>query len=213
MRLLYIFMCLFALSNEARSDIYMYTDEAGTKSFSNVPTDERYVLTLRTEKVYAQDNTVPQEGKSGMGIQHQKFSNQIRRAATDYHLDASLLHAVIATESGFNVNAVSKKGAMGLMQLMPETAQRFGAINPFDPEQNIRAGAQYLNTLIFRFNNDLHLALAAYNSGEANVVKYGRRIPPFPETEVYVPKVMGLYRKYSVKSGNVYSRQVATSES
>ena len=85
---------------------------------------------------------------------------------------------------------------MGLMQLMPETACRYGVSDPFDPEQNIRAGASHLSSLLQRFGNDMHLALAAYNSGEANVVKYGERIPPFPETVAYVPKVMGLYRKY-----------------
>ena len=85
---------------------------------------------------------------------------------------------------------------MGLMQLMPATAKRYGASDPFDPDQNIRAGAQHLSSLLQLFGNDLHLALAAYNSGVGNVVKYGDRIPPFPETAAYVPKVMGLYRKY-----------------
>jgi soluble lytic murein transglycosylase-like protein len=88
---------------------------------------------------------------------------------------------------------------MGLMQLMPETAQRYGASDPFDPGQNIRVGAEYLSNLLQRFGNNLPLALAAYNSGESNVVRYGGRIPPFPETVAYVPKVIRLYRQYQLE--------------
>jgi soluble lytic murein transglycosylase-like protein len=114
-------------------------------------------------------------------------------------LDPALLHAVIATESGYITNAVSRKGALGLMQLMPDTARRYGVTDPFNPAQNIQAGTQHLNSLLKRFDNNLFLALAAYNSGESNVVKYGTRIPPFPETQAYVPKVMRLYRKYQFR--------------
>jgi soluble lytic murein transglycosylase-like protein len=121
---------------------------------------------------------------------------EINRAALMYHLDTALLHAVIATESGFVPNAVSRKGAMGLMQLMPETARRYGVTDPFNPAQNIQAGTQHLNSLLKRYGNNLHLALAAYNSGESNVLKYGNRVPPFSETKAYIPKVMRLYHKY-----------------
>lgn len=186
-----LLLCLGAISNEARSDIYMFTDASGTHNFSNVPTDERYVLTLREKTTFAL-----QQSNDGKPLQKNTFKPEINRAATSFQIDPALLQAVIATESGYKVNAVSHKGAMGLMQLMPETARRYGVSDPFDPEQNIRAGAQYLSSLMLRFDNDLHLVLAAYNSGEANVVKYGVRIPPFPETVAYVPKVLGLYRKY-----------------
>lgn len=190
--LLGLLLCLCAKSNEAHSDIYMFTDASGTPTFSNVPTDERYVLTLRTE----QTTFALQHGSAIKRLPKKTFKPEINRAALSYQIDPALLHAVIATESAYQANAVSNKGAMGLMQLMPETARRYGASDPFDPEQNIRAGAQYLSSLMLRFDNDLNLVLAAYNSGEANVVKYGERIPPFPETVAYVPKVMGLYRKY-----------------
>jgi soluble lytic murein transglycosylase-like protein len=107
-----------------------------------------------------------------------------------------LLHAVISVESGYNARAVSKRGAAGLMQLMPETARRFGVADVFDPADNVRAGAQYLIALLKLFDNDLRLALAAYNAGEGAVIKYGRRIPPYRETAAYVPRVVGFYEKF-----------------
>jgi soluble lytic murein transglycosylase-like protein len=111
-------------------------------------------------------------------------------------LDEALLHAVIAAESDYNSRIVSSKGAVGLMQLMPATARRYKVKDSFDPAQNIHAGAQYLSSLLAQFGNDIPLALAAYNAGENNVRKYRGRIPPFPETMAYVPKVMGLYQRY-----------------
>ena len=195
-----LFVSLCVISIPARCDIYAFTDANGTPNFSNVPTDDRYVLTLRTEV----PNEVPNEQAESFVQKRNEINrakqttltNEIKRAALVYHLDPALLHAVIATESGYEANAVSRKGAMGLMQLMPETARRYGVTDPFNPSQNIQAGTQHLNSLLKRFGNDLNLALAAYNSGESNVVKYGSRIPPFSETRAYVPKVMGLYRKY-----------------
>jgi soluble lytic murein transglycosylase-like protein len=113
-------------------------------------------------------------------------------------LDEALLHAVIAVESGYNATVVSKKGAIGLMQLMPDTASRYKVHNSFDPVQNIQAGAQYLRKLLTQFDNNVPLALAAYNAGEKNVIKYGRHIPPYAETIAYVPKVMNQYRQNSL---------------
>ena len=191
-----LLVVLCATCNEARSDIYAYTDESGTPSFSNVPSDPRYVLTIRTEQPKELQKFAVHRNNRFNRAQQKIYTPEITRAASAYHLDPALLHAVIATESGYDASAVSVKGAMGLMQLMPETARHYGATDPFDPGQNIRAGAQHLSSLILRFDNDLYLALAAYNSGESNVVKYGERIPPFPETVAYVPKVIGLYRKY-----------------
>ena len=187
---------LCAASNLAWGDIYSFTDSNGTQNFSNVPTDTRYVLALRTDEPVRQPDSEAHVVNNLNRAQHRIFSTEINRAAELYHLDPALLRAVIATESGYEANAVSCKGAMGLMQLMPETARRYGATDPFNPVQNIHAGAQYLNSLLRRFGNNLNLALAAYNSGESNVVKFGDRIPPFAETIAYVPKVMGLYHKY-----------------
>jgi len=118
----------------------------------------------------------------------------IRKAAQDAALSPQLLHAVIAVESGFDSRAVSPKGALGLMQLMPQTARQLGVRDPFDPAQNVAAGAAYLRSLLDRFNGNLELALAAYNAGEVAVVRAGYRIPPFAETRAYVPRVLARLR-------------------
>jgi soluble lytic murein transglycosylase-like protein len=123
----------------------------------------------------------------------------VNKIARTYGLESALLHAVISVESRYSPNAVSKAGAIGLMQLMPDTAKRYGVVDPLDPLQNLRGGARYLRYLLKKYNNDRNLALAAYNAGEASVAKYGNQIPPYPETTNYVPRVMGYYRKYLVK--------------
>lgn len=105
-----------------------------------------------------------------------------------------LLHAVIAAESRYDRWALSPKGAIGLMQLLPATAKRFGASDPYAIRQNVLAGASYLKWLMALFENDLELVLAAYNAGEQAVIRAGRRIPPFPETQAYVPRVLGYLR-------------------
>lgn len=179
---------------DARADIFMFTDDSGTPHFSDAPTDPRYKLFLHVEQANASVDA-SQGAPSFNSRNRETYSGEIRRAASLYHLDERLLHAVIAAESGYSPHIVSSKGAMGLMQLMPETARRYKVTNSFDPAQNIDAGAQYLSALLAQFDNNLRLALAAYNAGENNVRKYGGRIPPFPETLAYVPKVMNLYRK------------------
>ncbi len=117
------------------------------------------------------------------------YAEMIRRAAQRHGLDPVLLTAVAEVESGFDPRAVSHKGALGLLQLMPETAQRFGVVNSFDPGQNVEGGAQYLKWLLTRFSGDEQLALAGYNAGEGAVDRY-QGIPPFPETERYVVRVL-----------------------
>jgi soluble lytic murein transglycosylase-like protein len=119
-----------------------------------------------------------------------QFGSLIHKVAQEASLSPHLLQAVIAVESGFDARAVSHKGALGLMQLMPQTAQRFGVQDPFDPVQNLTGGAAYLKSLLQRFDGNLELALAAYNAGEAAVIKAGYRIPPFAETRAYVPRVL-----------------------
>jgi soluble lytic murein transglycosylase-like protein len=122
------------------------------------------------------------------------YREHVAQAARELRLDEALIEAVIAVESAFSPSAVSPKGAVGLMQLMPQTARRFGALDAFDPAQNIRAGARYLRYLLDLFGGDLELALAAYNAGEGAVRRNGARVPPFRETVEYVRKVRARYR-------------------
>ena len=124
-----------------------------------------------------------------IAVDHSRFNPLIIEAASAHGLSASLLRAVIAVESAFNPDAISSKGAQGLMQLMPATATRFGVIDPFDPAQNIEGGARYLAWLLDEFGS-LELALAGYNAGEAAVRQYDLTIPPYPETQIYVHKVL-----------------------
>lgn len=119
----------------------------------------------------------------------------IEQAAERYGVDAALLHAVIAVESSYNPRAVSPKGALGLMQLMPVIVEHYGVSDPFDPEQNISAGARHLRVLLRRFKRDVSLALAAYNAGEPAVVSRGNAVPPYPETLLYVPRVLEHYQR------------------
>lgn len=114
--------------------------------------------------------------------------------ASQVQISPHLLHAVIAAESGYNARAVSPRGAIGLMQLMPATAARFGARDPYAARENVLAGASYLKWLMARFENDMELVLAAYNAGEQAVLKAGMRIPPYPETQAYVPRVLAYLR-------------------
>ncbi len=125
-----------------------------------------------------------------------RYASHIEAAARATNVPAALIRAVISAESAFNPYALSATGAVGLMQLMPDTAARYGVGNRLDPSQNIMGGARYLGDLMRMFNNNIHLSLAAYNAGEGAVIKHGRKIPPFPQTVAYVPKVMGYYRKY-----------------
>jgi soluble lytic murein transglycosylase-like protein len=119
----------------------------------------------------------------------------IREASTAYRVPSELIHAVISVESNYNPNALSPKGARGLMQLMPATAKRFGSNNNADPRQNILTGSKYLRWLLDFFDEDVELAIAAYNAGEAAVVQAGHKIPRFTETQRYVPKVLAIYKK------------------
>jgi soluble lytic murein transglycosylase-like protein len=141
--------------------------------------------------------TTPRRGKSGRinEANRQRYAAQIALVANKYGLDPRLIHAVISAESAYNPGAVSPKGAMGLMQLMPGTADRFGVDDPFDPLANLHGGARYLRWLMDKFNN-LQLALAAYNAGEGAVIRYGNTIPPYEETRVYVSRVLNFYGSY-----------------
>ncbi|MCG7927847.1 MAG: lytic transglycosylase domain-containing protein, partial [Candidatus Thiodiazotropha taylori] len=124
-----------------------------------------------------------------------EVSPYIDDIAKQLHLHPGLLHAIVRVESAYDPRAVSHKGAQGLMQLMPATAKRYGVENSYDPRQNLRGGATYLKDLLRMFEYDIKLALAAYNAGENAVIKYGKQIPPYPETQKYVKKVLNEFEK------------------
>jgi len=155
--------------------------------FVEVPSAE--VVAIEPEEVFT---PVVVPVKAGSLGQNAQFGEFIQSAATRFHVDADLISSVIAIESNFNPKAVSRRNARGLMQLIPDTASRLGVRNIFDPAENIDAGTRYLGELLHRYDNDLILALAAYNAGPERVQKYGR-VPPFPETMSYVRKVKHTY--------------------
>jgi soluble lytic murein transglycosylase-like protein len=128
------------------------------------------------------------------------FAKTVEEIGLETNLEPALLQAVIATESGHNSQALSPRGAQGLMQLMPATSRRFGLSNAYNPEENIRVGAKYLRELLDLFDGDLNLSLAAYNAGPNAVLRYGKKIPPYAETQLYVPKVMRLYQQLNQNS-------------
>jgi hypothetical protein len=169
----------------AGAEMYKLTAPDGTLHFTNAPTDPSYQRMGFTTGTAAGWLRLPQ-GETG------PFVGEIRAAAERYGVPIKLVSAVIRAESGFNARAVSRKGAQGLMQLMPATASMLGVRNSFDPGENIDGGVRHLRSLIDRFPDNLPLALAAYNAGERAVVQH-RGIPPFPETQDYVTKVLGFY--------------------
>ncbi len=138
------------------------------------------------------------KSRSGKSRKHRwrhkkQYAPMIKKVAKKVKLSPELLHAVVQAESAYNPKAKSSAGAMGLMQLMPGTASRYGVANAWDPSQNLEGGARYLRDLLDMFKNNIRLALAAYNAGENAVKKYGNRIPPYPETQNYVRKVIDFY--------------------
>jgi Transglycosylase SLT domain len=138
------------------------------------------------------------------------FEKVIHAAAQRYGLDADLIHCVIAVESNFDPKAVSPKNARGLMQLIPQTAARFGVKDIFDPEENVNAGTRYLHDLLARYNNNLTLALAAYNAGPERVDQYGHRVPPYLETMKYVQRIAKSYAKIKSNASQQKSAEVHT---
>jgi len=194
-------LAVAALSRPAMADIYSFKDENGVVHFSNMPDDKRYKLVRREAgSAPAPAAAMPVATAANLYMPAEesirRFTPIIDTASRLHGVDAALIHAVISAESGYNPSALSKAGAMGLMQLMPQTAKRYGVTNIMDPVQNITGGVRYLRDLLSMFNGNLELAIAAYNAGENAVIKYGNKIPPYAETVQYVPKVLGFYRKF-----------------
>lgn len=182
-------MSLCTLADE----VYSYADETGEIHFSNSPSDDQFVLLISDPP----PETQPLQARSGPVTWLLPYHDIVAASAQRHGLDEALIHAVIDVESRRNPNALSSKGAIGLMQLMPATAKRYGANNPWDPAENIRAGTAHLKWLLGLFNNNMELALAAYNAGEKSVTNHGNTVPPYQETRAYIPKVIKLYRHYS----------------
>ena len=210
-------IALAAFATPARADMWGYVDAQGVTHFSALRLDERYELFFRGGENFNAGKG--EAGKAATGktspaapaklVSYFELSSgyksvrHLLREASDTHgIDYELLQALIATESGFNTQAVSPKGAVGLMQLIPPTAARYGvkadksaAVEKklTDPKTNIRAGSSYLSDLIRLFPGQIELAIAAYNAGEGAVQRAGNKIPNYPETKNYVKTVMQLY--------------------
>jgi soluble lytic murein transglycosylase len=184
-----VFSAIFILTtvfSSVHADIYMYIDENGVMHFTNTPTSNQHEY-----KVYLKEKT----SVSGRFYTTNKYDHYISDASREFGVDSRLLKAMIKAESDFDPRAVSKKGAMGLMQIMPENFKMLNLKNPFDPWENIKAGARYFKELHKRFNGKLALSLAAYNAGPTAVDRY-KNIPPYQETEEYVRRVLRYYRTF-----------------
>ena len=236
-----VFLAGLALScatTIARADIYGYIDAEGNAHFSAEKLDERYQLFMRGDGAFDSAElkaptpappAMPQGAIQQYLAQHpnlKKYEPLMTQAAHDYAVELPLLKAVMAAESGFNPGAVSPRGAVGLMQVMPATAERYGlqadkrnSLNDklADPKTNIRLGARYLRDLMRLFPDQLALVLASYNAGEGAVQKYRNRVPPYPETQNYVKLVTQFYQLYKpappavpAQTGNASSRVYLT---
>jgi soluble lytic murein transglycosylase-like protein len=219
-------LVLFALASApCLADIYAFVDDEGHAHFSNVQIDDRYKLFMKSRHVEsrgvpdrsAEPAPIPGEADataapvlqitSGIPISlaRRRYADMITRVAREQKVDPALLHAVVTVESGYNPRAKSPKGATGLMQLMPGTARQYGVSDIWDPLENLRGGARYLRALLGMFDNNLRLAIAAYNAGEGAVIRAGRAIPPYPETQAYVPRVLKFYEQYRSRRSGIAS--------
>lgn len=173
----------------ANSAVYRFTDDRGVVHFSNVPNDSRY----RAVELRPRATAYSRRPRAQVPINH-GYDSLILRQAQAHRLDPALVKAVIAAESNFSPLAISRAGAQGLMQLMPQTADGLGVENPLHAAENVSGGARYLREMLDRYG-DLSRALAAYNAGPKAVDRY-RGIPPYPETKAYVRRVLAYYRGY-----------------
>lgn len=183
---------LITLPLVAGADIYKYVDKYGRVHLTDEPAHDGYKRLVKTWK-----------GWTEAGVAYRSLEkNRIRHSPTidlvakRHSLPSALIHAVITAESAYDASAVSRAGAVGLMQLMPGTAKRYGVGNRRDPRANVLGGTRYLKDLLGMFDNNLVLALAAYNAGENAVIKYGHKIPPYQETQTYVRRVLKYYNDY-----------------
>ena len=196
------------LSTPSAADIWGYVDAQGVAHLSDHQVNEGYLLfkkeaarpdkeTFTPPPLFERSAThVPVTVIQVNAALRAQIAPLIAQVAREYNLDAALLHAIITVESGYNPQAKSPAGAMGLMQLMPDTAARYAVKDAWDPLQNLHGGARYLRFLLGLFKNNLDLAIAAYNAGEGAVMQAGNKIPNFAETKAYVPSVLTHYDRY-----------------
>jgi len=179
-------------------ELYSYVDADGVIHLTNAPADARYRRVARTNEVAGlyRPTRALTLGNGGAKLFDAVWEERIRQAAERYHLPIALLRAVMAVESNFNPRAVSEKGAIGLMQLMPQTARDMYVGDVWDPIQNIEGGARYLRTLANQYGGDMLKTLAAYNAGPEAVRRAKGGLPDIPETREYVRKVVALYQGY-----------------
>ena len=190
-----LLLCFY--TPNALPEIYKYRDASGRVVFTDIPRTTNFV------KVQLKGWNNPARKYSTAILQQRmrKYHSDVSVIALDNGLPPELVHAVIAAESAYNPSAISPMGAVGLMQLMPATAQRFGVKDSYSPLENIRGGCNYLRYLMGLFEGNVSLVLAAYNAGEGAVQKYGNAIPPYVETQNYVKKVKYFHRIFSQQAG------------
>lgn len=175
--------------------IYRYKQRNGVAHFTNVPNPALPLVSTVAYQSFDKGWSGSLFKSANWKLNREAYNETILGLANEHAVDPALVRAVIHAESSFNPTAVSRTGAMGLMQLMPGTAARFGVGNAFDPQENIRGGVTYLRFLLDKFNGDVRLAAAGYNAGEGAVMKYGG-VPPYSETTEYVARVLELHEKY-----------------
>jgi hypothetical protein len=186
------FYLLTLTSISVQADIYRYEDEEGIVHFTDAPTDRRFKVFMRDIK---KDKELRTKLQFPSSVNPAEYDKIISSSAAKYGVNPSLIKAVIHAESGYNPNAVSSKGASGLMQLMPGTARSLKVSNSFDPKDNVEGGVRYLRFLLDTFRGDVSLAVAAYNAGLNKVARYGG-IPPYNETRTYVNRVLSYMQSY-----------------
>ncbi len=180
------------------ADIYRCVGADGSMHFSNAPTSNCFKRIIKVDRVRpdAPERAGGAAARGGPPAAIARYDGLIAEVAARHSLEPALIKAVIRAESNFDPHAISHKGAQGLMQLMPTTAARYGVADPFEPRANVEAGVRHLKMLLGLYDGDLRLALAAYNAGQPAVERYGRRVPPYPETQAYVQAVLNHLRAY-----------------
>jgi soluble lytic murein transglycosylase-like protein len=186
----------FAAATPLHAQIFGAVDNAGGVLLTNLAGDGDLTLVVAAPPAPPAPITVPLLPEALLNVLRTPaaYREMIAEAAQAAAVNPALLHAVIKVESSYNPRAVSKKGAQGMMQLMPQTSRRLGVVDPFSPRDNIMGGARYLRELLDLFNGRVELALAAYNAGELAVIRSGYKLPPYPETQSYVPRVLQQFR-------------------